>query len=134
MNARNSTISFRKLLLINCAFLGSTAFGSVGLAERAAAQDVDTPAFSQTAAVTLPSTQTADSISDEKLEKRVKGALHSDPYFYDRHVEVAVENGDVVLRGFVASEWDVRDAYLIANKAAGHRLVINELSIKMGGR
>jgi BON domain len=134
MNTRESAISFRKLLLINCAFLVSTAFGSVGFAERAGAQDVDTPAFSQPASFTPPSTQSADSIADEQLQKRVQGALHSDPYFYDRHVTVSVENGDVFLRGFVASEWDLQDAIIIANKAAGDRRVIDDLSIKMGGR
>ena len=133
MNARESTISYRKLLLINCAFLASTAFVSIGFAERAGAQDVDTPAFSQPASVTLPSTQSADSIADEKLQKRVQGALHSDPYFYDRHVTVSVENGDVMLRGFVASAWDLQDAIRIASKAAGDRRVVDDLSIKLGG-
>jgi osmotically-inducible protein OsmY len=119
--------------LINCAFLGSTAFGSVGLAERAGAQDVDTAAFSRPAAITIPSTQNTDSIADEKLEKRVQVALHSDPYFYDRHVTVSVDNGAVVLQGFVSSEWDLLDAIRIANKAAGDRRVIDDLSIKLGG-
>jgi osmotically-inducible protein OsmY len=127
------SISSRKLLLINCAFLGSTAFGSVGFAERAGAQDVDTPALSQPASATLPSTQSADSIADVKLEKRVRVALHSDPYFYDRHVTVSVENGAVVLQGFVSSEWDLLDAIRIASKAAGDRRVIDNLSIELGG-
>jgi osmotically-inducible protein OsmY len=127
------SISRRKLLLINCVFLGSTAFGSVGFAERAGAQEVDTAAFSQPAAITIPSTQNADSIADEKLEKRVQVALHSDPYFYDRHVTVSVDNGAVVLQGFVSSEWDLLDAIRIANKAAGDRRVIDDLSIKLGG-
>ena len=127
------SISCRKLLLINCAFLGSTAFGSIGLAERAGAQDVDTAAFSQPAAITIPSRQSADSIADEKLERRVQVALHSDPYFYDRHVTVSVDNGAVVLQGFVSSEWDLLDAIRIANKAAGDSRVIDDLSIKLGG-
>jgi len=127
------SISRRKLLLINCALLGSTAFGSVGFAERAGAQDVDTAALSQPAAITIPSTQSADSIADEKLEKRVQVALHSDPYFYDRHVTVSVDNGAVVLQGFVSSEWDLLDAIRIANKAAGDSRVIDDLSIKLGG-
>jgi hypothetical protein len=92
-------ISCRKLLLINSAFLGATAFGLVGFAERAGAQV----------------------------------ALHSDPYFYDRHVTVSVDNGAVVLQGFVSSEWDLLDAIRIANKAAGDRRVIDDLSIKLGG-
>ena len=71
--------------------------------------------------------------ADEKLKKRVMVALHSDPYFYDRHVTVSVENGAVVLRGIVASDWDLRDAIRIASKAAGDRRVIDNLAIELGG-
>jgi hypothetical protein len=126
-------ISSRTLILINCAFLGSTAFGSVGFATRAGAQDVDAPALNQSVSVTAPSTQSANQIADGKLRERVKYALHSDPYFYDEHVTVTVENGAVVLRGFVTSEWDLRDAIRIASKAAGDRRVVDNLSIKLGG-
>jgi osmotically-inducible protein OsmY len=126
-------ISRRKLILVNFAFLGSTAFGSTGFAARAGAQNVDAPALNQSASLTDPSTQSADSNVDEKLVKRVKDALHSDPYFYDKHVTVSVENGAVVLHGFVSSEWDLRDAIRIASKAAGDRRVVDNLSIKLGG-
>jgi osmotically-inducible protein OsmY len=126
-------ISRRKLILVNFAFLGSTAFGSTGFAARADAQNVDAPAFNQSASLTDPSTQSADSNVDEKLVKRVKDALHSDPYFYDEHVTVSVENGAVVLHGFVSSEWDLRDAIRIASKAAGDRRAVDNLSIKLGG-
>jgi osmotically-inducible protein OsmY len=126
-------ISYRKLIWINCAFLGSTALGSVGLAMRVAAQNSDAPALNQSASLTAPATQSADPIADEKLRKRVKAALHSDPYFYDKHVTVSVENGAVVLRGFVSSDWDLRDAIRIANRAAGARRVVDNLSIKLGG-
>ena len=54
-------------------------------------------------------------------------ALHTDPYFYDAHVSVSIENGAVVLRGFVFSEWDLHNAVRIATKAAGDRQVINSL-------
>jgi len=70
---------------------------------------------------------------DEDLKQRVTAALHGDPYFYDEHVTVSIENGAVVLRGFVASEWDLRDAIRIAGKAAGDRRVIDDLSITQGG-
>ena len=126
-------ISRSKLVLINFAFLGSTAFGTTGFAERADAQNVDTPAMNQSASLTPPSTQSAASIADEKLVQRVKDALHSDPYFYDEHIAVSVEKGVVVLRGFVGSEWDLRDAIRIAGKAAGDRRVVDNLSIKLGG-
>jgi osmotically-inducible protein OsmY len=130
---RAMRVSCRKLILINCAFLGSTAFGSVGFAARADAQNMDAPALNQSASVTAQSTQSAGSIADEKLRKRVKDALHSDPYFYDEHVMVSIENGAVVLRGFVSSDWDLRDAMRIAGSAAGDRRVVDNLSIKLGG-
>jgi osmotically-inducible protein OsmY len=38
------------------------------------------------------------------------------------------------LRGFVLSEWDLHNAVRIATKAAGDGQVINNLSIKEGGR
>ena len=126
-------ISRRKVFFINLAFLGSTALGSTGFAARAGAQNVDAPPLNRSASLTGPSTQSADSNADEKLVQRVKDALHSDPYFYDEHVSVSVENGAVVLHGFVSSEWDLRDAIRIASRAAGDRRVVDNLSIKLGG-
>src|ERR1700688_3006294 len=126
-------ISCRELILICCGIFGSTAFCVAGFATQASAQDVAAPALNQSASVTISSTQGADRMSDEKLRKRVKDALHSDPYFYDEHVTVSVENGAVVLHGFVSSEWDLRDAIRIASKAAGDRRVVDNLSIKLGG-
>jgi osmotically-inducible protein OsmY len=123
----------RKSLLVNCAFLGSIAFGSIGLTEQAGAQTVYTPAGNQPVAITVPSTQNANSIADAKLARRVKDALHSDPYFNDEHVTVSVENGVVVLRGFVSSEWDLHDAVRIASRAAGDKRVVDNLSMKLGG-
>ena len=125
-------ISCRELILICCAIVGSTVFG-FGFATQANAQDVAAPASTRSASVAISSTQGADRMSDETLRKRVKDALHSDPYFYDEHVTVSVENGAVVLRGFVSSEWDLRDAVRIASKAAAHRRVIDNLSIELGG-
>jgi hypothetical protein len=118
-------LSSGRLILINGALLG--------LAMRAGAQNVDSPASTQPVSITVPSTQSADSIANEKAAKRVKDALHSDPYFNDEHVTVSVENGDIVLHGFVSSEWDLRDAIRIASRAAGERRVIDNLSLKLGG-
>jgi osmotically-inducible protein OsmY len=75
----------------------------------------------------------SSSVADNELRQRVKTALHTGPYFYDEHVTVSVEKGDVVLRGFVSSDWDLRDAIRIASKAAGGRRVVDNLSIKLGG-
>jgi len=72
--------------------------------------------------------------ADEELRARVESALHSDPYFYDEHVTISVEKGDVLLGGFVSSDWDLLDALRIARKAAGNRRVIDNLSIELGGR
>jgi osmotically-inducible protein OsmY len=73
-------------------------------------------------------------VADEALRNRVKAALHADPYFYDEHVTVSIEQGAVVLRGFVYSDWDLRAAIRIARKAAGDKHVVDNLSIKQGGR
>lgn len=125
--------SRRKLILVNCAFLGSTVFGSVGFAAWAGAQSVPAPALIQSASVTAPTPQSVNAVAEEQLRKRVQDALHSDPYFYDEHVTVSVKNGAVVLRGFVTSDWDLRNAIRIASKAAGDRRVVDNLSIKLGG-
>ena len=116
--------TYRKYLLANCAFL---------FAMQAGAQNVYTPASSQPVSVTVPPAQSADSIADAKLAKRVKDALHSDPYFNDEHVTVSVESGAVVLHGFVSSEWDLHDAIRIASRAAGDKRVVDNLSLKLGG-
>jgi osmotically-inducible protein OsmY len=105
-------ISFTKRILVISAYLGMVVYSLGGSA---------TPASAQNAA------------ADEELRQRVTAALHADPYFYDEHVSVSVEKGVVVLRGFVASDWDLRDAIRIAGKAAGGRRVIDNLTIKQGG-
>jgi osmotically-inducible protein OsmY len=69
-----------------------------------------------------------------ELASRVQNALHADPYFYDKHVTVSVEQGAVVLRGFVLSSLDLLDALRIARKAAGDHRVIDNLSIELNGQ
>ena len=122
----------RKKMLINYVFIGSI-FGSAGFAVPAGAQNAGAPASNQPVSVTAPPAQSTESIAAEQLSKRVKDALHLDPYFNDEHVTVSVEHGSVVLRGFVTSEWDLRDAIRIASTAAGAARVIDNLSIKLGG-
>jgi len=106
-------ISYTKRILAICAYLGFSVYALAGGVARA-----DTP----------------NAAADEDLRQRVTAALHSDPYFYDQHVNVSVEKGVVVLRGFVTSDWDLRDALRIAGKAAGDSRVIDDLSIEQGGR
>jgi osmotically-inducible protein OsmY len=105
-------ISYAKRIPVIFACLGMVVYGLGGSAARAGGQSA---------------------AGDEELRQRVTAALHADPYFYDEHVSVSVDNGVVVLRGFVASEWDLRDAIRIAGKAAGDRRVIDNLSITQGG-
>lgn len=64
---------------------------------------------------------------------KVETALHSDPFFYDGHVTITVENGVVRLQGIVFDEWDLRIAKRISRRVAGVKRVINELEIKLGG-
>jgi osmotically-inducible protein OsmY len=126
-------ISWKRRILVVCCYLGPAVSGFGGLASRAEAQNA-APASSGSVSIAAPTTQGADRLTDEELKKRVKAALHNDPYFYDEHVTVSVEKGVVVLRGFVFSDWDLRDAIRIAKKAAGDRQVIDNLTIKLGGR
>jgi len=137
-------ISSKKRILILCAHLAPAVSGLVGFAAPVGAQTAAAPAVGQsdsTLALATPDSVTAasaaqatGSVTDEELRKRVQAALHTDPYFYDEHVNVSVENGVVVLRGFVFSDWDLRDAMRIAARAANERPVVDDLSIELGGR
>lgn len=68
--------------------------------------------------------------ADVELAATVQQALHDDPYLYDRHIEVSIEHGNVVLRGFVANGADLLNAKRIALQAAGGRHIVDDLSIK----
>jgi osmotically-inducible protein OsmY len=122
-----------KRRLTYCALIGSLTFAMMSFSDQTRAQDLDVAVSSRPASVGAPSTPSVD-LADETLRRRVKDALHLDPYFYDEHVIVSVESGAVVLHGFVSSAWDLQDAIRIARKAAGGRRVIDELSIELGGR
>jgi osmotically-inducible protein OsmY len=121
-----------KRLIIRAA-LASLAFGLGGIATLAAAQNAAEPAIGRSESTAVTSTQGANQ-ADENLRNRVQTALHTDPYFYDAHVTVSVQNGSVVLNGFVFSDWDLGDALRIARKAAGNTPVVDNLSIEEGGR
>jgi hypothetical protein len=68
------------------------------------------------------------------LVERVKSALEEAPYLYDRHIDVSMRDGRVVLSGFVFSDWDLRDALRIATSAARPYRVIDSMHIEEGGR
>jgi osmotically-inducible protein OsmY len=70
----------------------------------------------------------------EAVRKRVATALHANPYFLDRHVAVSVEDGRIVLRGIVFSDWDLQEALRLARESAGAMDVVDDLSIEEGGR
>jgi len=126
-------ISRVKRIFVICAYLGPVVCGLAGLAAPAGAQTVMASAVSRSDSVADSAAQGSASVTDNELRQQVKTALHTDPYFYDEHVTVSVEDGRVVLRGFVSSDWDLRDAVRIASNAAGGRRVVDELVIKLGG-
>ena len=123
-----------KRTLIVCAYLAPVVCGLSGFAVPAAAQDVVLPTASRSYPTVIPATSGASVLTDGEVAIRVKGALHAAPYLYDEHVAVSVEHGAVVLRGIVFSDSDLVDAIRIANKAAGDRRVVDDLSIDRNGR
>jgi osmotically-inducible protein OsmY len=127
-------ISSKNRIAVICANLGPVVCALGGFATWADAQNSAAPAADRSNSSGASTTQDAESAENDKLRNRVAAALHADPYFYDEHVTVSVEKGAVVLRGFVFSAWDLRDALRIARKAAGGKPVIDNLSIKLGGR
>jgi osmotically-inducible protein OsmY len=64
------------------------------------------------------------------MAARVKQALHSEPALNDKHIEVSMDKGKVVMKGFVNSAGDLQKAVRAANKAAGAKNVVNDLKIK----
>jgi osmotically-inducible protein OsmY len=127
-------ISSNKRILVIGAYLGVVVSGLAGFAAPAGAQTAAAPAVSPSGSVAHSAAKGRDSVTDEELRKRVQTALHSDPYFYDEHVMVSVDDGVVVLHGFVFSDWDLRDAMRIASRAALESRVVDDLSIEAGGR
>lgn len=64
------------------------------------------------------------------MAARVRQALHSEPALNDKHIDVSMENGKVVMKGFVNSAGDLQKAIRAANKSAGAKNVVNDLKIK----
>jgi osmotically-inducible protein OsmY len=122
----------KRNLIISAYFVLACALG--GIATRVDAQNAAKEPRSRSESAAASETQGANQSADENLRNRVKTALHVDPYFYDAHVTVSVENGSVILHGFVFSDWELRDALRIARKAAGDIPVVDNLSIKEGGQ
>ena len=72
-------------------------------------------------------------VPDAEVQEQVETALHSDPFFYDEHVSVTINNGVVTLHGIVFDDWDLRAAMRIAKRMPGVKRVIDDLEIKLGG-
>lgn len=72
--------------------------------------------------------QTVQHHSD--MVARVKQALHADPGLSDKHIDVSMQNGKVLLKGFVNSSQDLQKAVRAADKVAGAKNVLNQLTIK----
>jgi hyperosmotically inducible periplasmic protein len=68
--------------------------------------------------------------SDAKIAARVKNALQSNATLDSRHIDVAVEHGEVHLKGFVQDNRTLLAANQVATEAAGDHKIINELIIK----
>jgi osmotically-inducible protein OsmY len=67
------------------------------------------------------------------IAQRVRNALRAAPYFYGTHVTVSVEHEELMLNGFVLSDWDLIEALQIARTAGEPCRVIDNLTIKEGG-
>jgi osmotically-inducible protein OsmY len=75
-------------------------------------------------------TSHGDHGADAQVAARVKQALHSDQTLDSRHINVAVEHGDVVLKGFAQDARAVETATQVATKAAGNHKIVNRVEIK----
>jgi osmotically-inducible protein OsmY len=68
--------------------------------------------------------------SDAVVAARVKNALQSNATLDSRHIDVAVEHGEVHLKGFVQDDRTLLEANEVATKAARDHKIVNELIIK----
>jgi hyperosmotically inducible protein len=68
--------------------------------------------------------------SDAAVAARVKDALQANATLDSRHIDVAVEHGEVHLKGFVQDNRTLLAANQLATKAAGDHKIVNELIIK----
>lgn len=74
-----------------------------------------------------------DAVRDEQLKVEVKTALHDDPFFYDAHVIVIVEDGVVHLEGMVLDYGDIAAVLrIIRKKFPRVKRVTNELEVSRG--
>lgn len=115
------------------AYVVPAIYGLGGFASQVDAESVASRVATRSTASEASTSQGMD-LQDAELKQRVSAALDAQPYLYDRHIDISVRGGVVVLSGIVFSDWDLGDALRIARKAAGARPVIDSLSIEREGR
>jgi osmotically-inducible protein OsmY len=123
----------KKLNGITCAYALALVCGFGGHVSRVDAQTSETVGGGLSATSAASTSQDTDA-ANQQLQKRVAAALHAQPYLDDRHIDVSVQGGVVVLSGLVYSGWELRTALGTAKRAAGHSRVIDSLTIEEGGR
>ncbi len=94
---------------------GALALGAISTA--AYAQDASSASVNQNG-------------SDAAVAARVKDALQSNTTLDSRHIDVAVEHGEVHLKGFVQDPRTFLAANQVATQAAGDYKIVNDLLIK----
>jgi osmotically-inducible protein OsmY len=119
---------------ITCLYAIPLAYGLGAFASQVDGQNAQTHSVTRSNTAGTSTSWEAAAVMNRELSERVWAALHAGTYFYDRHVDVTVEGGAVMLSGIVFSDWDLREALRIARKAAGNRAVVDNLSIEEGGR
>ena len=123
----------KRLNWMIAACVAPVIYGLGGVVSQIEAQTVASRVATRSTVGEASTPQDAD-LQNAELQQRVSAALHAQPYFDDRHIDVSVRGGAVVLSGIVFSDWDLEDALRTARKAAGARPVIDSLSIEEGGR
>jgi osmotically-inducible protein OsmY len=126
-------ISRKKLIGVVCAYSVALVCGLGGYASQVDAQTAESRAAGRSSIGGASTLRGADA-ANQKLQKQVAAALHADPYLDDEHINISAERGVIVLSGLVFDDWDLRAALHTARDAAGHRPVIDKLSIEEGGR
>jgi osmotically-inducible protein OsmY len=111
------------------AILSAACFGAIS----ARAGNADVPADTRLDTIVVTARKHLEPVPDEQVKQQVETALHSDPFFYDEHVSVTVNNGVVTLHGMVFDDWDLRSAMRIAKKMPGVKRVVDDLEIKLDG-
>jgi hyperosmotically inducible protein len=70
--------------------------------------------------------------SDAETTTRVKAGLSADTNLFAKHIDVAVRDGVVHLKGFVATDQELQQAQKDARSVPGVTSVRNEMQVKRG--